>query len=105
MSGENRSDPRSSQEQERFPVSDESETVEAMPESVGNRLRRARKHRGLTQDALANLAGVDQTAISKQENGKMNMEGPTLMRVAGAACRRVSYKKHFGLRINPSNDP
>jgi UDP-N-acetylglucosamine 1-carboxyvinyltransferase len=56
-----------------------------MPESVGNRLRRARKHRGLTQDALANLAGVDQTAISKQENGKMNMEGPTLMRVAGAA--------------------
>ena len=79
---ENRSNPRSSQEQERFPVSLESETVEAMPESVGNRLRRARKHRGLTLDALAALAGVDQTAISKQD-----------------------YKKDRSLRSYPSIDP
>lgn len=57
------------------------------------RLRAARHSRDLTQTTLAERAGVDQTAISKAEKGRLRLEDATLARVArrvldAAACAR-----------------
>ena len=40
-----------------------------MPESIGERLRRIRKARGLTQVQLAQRSGVMQQVISRYESG------------------------------------
>ena len=48
------------------------------------RLRAARRARQLTQDELAAAAGLDQTAVSKAETGKLKLEAATLGRLADA---------------------
>lgn len=44
--------------------------TERVVENVGALIRNARKERGLSQEALAYKAGVEQTDISKFERGK-----------------------------------
>jgi len=53
-------------------------------EEVGARLKRAREARSLSQVALAKLAGVDQTTISKAERGKLDLGDATAGRIADA---------------------
>ena len=43
---------------------------------VGRNVRRLRHERGWTQEALAEVAGVSQQAVSELENGKSN---PTIL--------------------------
>ena len=56
---------------------------EGMPRPVttlGQRLRKARLERGLTQAQLANLVGVTQTAISRLEDGR-SAGSPSMARI------------------------
>lgn len=41
---------------------------------LGKRIRDIRKHKGLTQEALAELAGLDRTTISRIESGNQQTE-------------------------------
>lgn len=50
--------------------------------AVGERLRSAREHRGLTQTELGRRVGIDQAIISKLERGKHTPRLDTLRRLA-----------------------
>src|SRR6478752_6049796 len=59
---------------------------------IGNLIRDARKHRGLTQHQLAELLATSQSAINRIEKGHQNLSlemlarigaGPTHLRVSG----------------------
>lgn len=51
---------------------------------IGERIRKVRIQRGLTQKELAEMVGVDQTTISSYENGRRNIDLPTLSKIAKA---------------------
>jgi len=52
-------------------------------EPLGNRIRRIRMERGITQDSLALKSKVDQSGLSKFERGKAQTMGPVpLSRIA-----------------------
>ena len=50
--------------------------------TVGDRLKRFRKRKNLTQKQLAELVGIDQGDISKLENGLRNPTIQLLKRIA-----------------------
>jgi len=49
---------------------------------LGNRIKKAHKQKGLTQEQLAEVIGVSRSAISKWESGDME---PTIDNLAGLA--------------------
>jgi transcriptional regulator with XRE-family HTH domain len=51
---------------------------------LGRRVRKRRKELGLTQEKLAEKAGMHRTYISKIENGRQNIASRNLMRLAAA---------------------
>ena len=51
---------------------------------LGKRLKAARKEKGLSIYALANIADVERSQIMRIENGKSNPTISTLLAVAGA---------------------
>jgi transcriptional regulator with XRE-family HTH domain len=51
---------------------------------LGERIRELRRRRGLSQEALADAAGLDRTYISSCERGKRNASLLTLYRIAAA---------------------
>jgi transcriptional regulator with XRE-family HTH domain len=51
-------------------------------ESVAANVRRRRAQLGLTQEALAELAGMDVRFLQRLESGSVNMRLETLLRVA-----------------------
>jgi transcriptional regulator with XRE-family HTH domain len=51
---------------------------------LGERVRELRNRRGLSQEALADKAGLDRTYISSCERGKRNVSLLTLHRIAAA---------------------
>ena len=51
---------------------------------LGERIRELRRRRGLSQEALADAAGLDRTYISSCERGKRNVSLLTLYRIAAA---------------------
>lgn len=52
---------------------------------IGRKIRKARLERGLTQQELGNLVGVQKSAIAKYENGRVvNIKRSTLQKIAGA---------------------
>jgi transcriptional regulator with XRE-family HTH domain len=56
---------------------------------VGMALRAARLSRGLRQDDLANLLGVDRSTIARYESGARSMSVATLIKVAQLLSRPV----------------
>ena len=50
----------------------------------GKRLRQLRDERGLTQERLAELAGLERTYISQAEQGRRNTTVITLQKLAAA---------------------
>lgn len=53
-------------------------------ESVGEKLRRLRKERGLTQSQLAQRAGIESQTISNLERDRYVPRGSTLQKLADA---------------------
>lgn len=51
---------------------------------LGDRIRDARLHADLTQEKLAELAGIDRTTLQKTEAGKTDPKVSVLMRIARA---------------------
>ncbi len=51
---------------------------------IGNRIRAARKGKGLTQELLAERAGVEPSNISHIERAATKVSLPTLIRIANA---------------------
>src|SRR6188474_1678866 len=51
---------------------------------IGNLIRDARKHRGLTQHQLAELLGTSQSAINRIERGHQNLSLEMLARIGEA---------------------
>ena len=59
--------------------------------SLGSRLRNLRKERGLTQNELANQAGVSKNAVSLIERGEISPSVSTLQSLAAALEVKMSY--------------
>src|SRR3546814_5951971 len=51
---------------------------------IGNLIRDARKHRGLTQQQLADLLGTSQSAVNRIERGHQNLSLEMLARIGSA---------------------
>jgi transcriptional regulator with XRE-family HTH domain len=57
--------------------------------AVGERIRKIRKRKGITQDHLAELAGLNRTHLYRLESGKQSMTLRTLKVIAVALDVRV----------------
>ena len=57
---------------------------------IGNLIRDARKHRGLTQHQLADLLGTSQSAINRIEKGHQNLSLDMLARIGSALAGGLS---------------
>lgn len=58
---------------------------------IGQKIRKARLERGLTQQELGNIVGVQKSAIAKYENGRVvNIKRSTLQKIASALKIRPS---------------
>ncbi|MGM0946217.1 MAG: helix-turn-helix domain-containing protein [Bacteroidota bacterium] len=55
----------------------------------GKKVREIRKGRGVSQESLADLAGLDRTYISDIENGKRNVSIETIFKIAKALDTRL----------------
>ncbi|WP_312070397.1 helix-turn-helix transcriptional regulator [Anaerotignum propionicum] len=60
-------------------------------ENKGNRIRKIRKKRNLTQKQLGELCGIDEANIRKYELGKQNPRYETLEKIANALTVPISY--------------
>lgn len=58
---------------------------------VGERIRRARQAKNLTQQELGDMVGVQKSAIAKYENGRVvNIKNGTLQKLAKVLDLRIS---------------
>ena len=58
---------------------------------LGEKIKKARLERGLTQQELGNMVGVQKSAIAKYENGRVvNIKRSTLQKIASALEIRPS---------------
>ena len=58
---------------------------------LGEKIRKARKEKGMTQQELGNIVGVQKSAIAKYENGRVvNIKRSTLQKIASALDIRPS---------------
>jgi len=57
--------------------------------AVGERIRRLRSKKGITQDQLAELAGLNRVHLYRLENGRQSMTLHTLKIIAGTLGVRV----------------
>lgn len=62
-------------------------------DDVGNRIRVLRKQKGLSQEKLALIAGVDRTYLAGIESGKRNATIVSLEKIANAL--NVTMKDFF----------
>lgn len=57
--------------------------------AFGDRLRAARREAGLTQEQLAERAGIDRAAVSEIERGQRDARLSTLLRIESALGARL----------------
>jgi transcriptional regulator with XRE-family HTH domain len=58
--------------------------LQDIEKSVGRRIRQTRKRKGITQDQLAEMAGLDRVHLYRLETGRQSMTLRTLKLVADA---------------------
>ena len=59
--------------------------------SIGEKIKRARKMKGMTQEELGVIVGVQKSAIAKYESGRVvNIKRSTLQKIASALNIRAS---------------
>ena len=62
---------------------EETVPIDAKPNSLGVKIRNARKSKGLTQEELGKLLGVEKSAVAKYENGRIvNLKHATLIKLS-----------------------
>jgi transcriptional regulator with XRE-family HTH domain len=64
--------------------------IDAQLPKLGKAVRLVRKERGLSQEALADASGIDQSHMGKIERGERNLTFLTVSRIARALDCRVS---------------
>ena len=58
---------------------------------IGQKIKKARLERGMTQQELGDIVGVQKSAIAKYENGRViNIKRSTLQKIASALSMRPS---------------
>lgn len=62
-----------------------------MSNSVGNRIRLLRRHRGLTQEELGEKLFVNKATISMYENGLIDIKSSVIIELANALRIRPGY--------------
>lgn len=60
---------------------------------IGNKIALLRKETGLSQEKLAEMAGIDRTNVSKMENGRYNISIDLLSKVAYALNTDIDLVK------------
>ena len=70
--------------QKHFDLNESSVTLKVLLSDLGERIRRLRKDRGLSQQGLASQANVDRSYLSAVENGKQNVSFATLKGISDA---------------------
>ena len=60
---------------------------------IGNKIAQLRKETGLSQEKLAEMAGIDRTNVSKMENGRYNISIDLLSKVAYALNTDIDIVK------------
>ena len=63
--------------------------------SVGNRIKKLRNQKGLSQEKLAELADLDRTYITSVECGKRNISIVNVQKIANAL--EISLNEFFDL--------
>ena len=59
--------------------------------TIGEKIKGARKMKGMTQEELGNIVGVQKSAIAKYESGRVvNIKRSTLQKIASALNIRAS---------------
>lgn len=81
----------------RIPVGD------AGAETIGERLARLRKSRGLTQGDLADMLGVTQPLVSSYERGELRLHGETIIQLT--RILRVTADELLGLARSAEEPP
>lgn len=71
-------------------------------QTICRRIRDVRISKGLTQEYIANTAGVNPSHISNIENGKVKVSLPTLVKICNAMGVTVDYILSGGYS-NPSS--
>jgi transcriptional regulator with XRE-family HTH domain len=61
------------------------------PQTIGTRIRAARRVRGLTQDELADKVGVSRSAVAQWETGRTGQVTGNLSRIAAILEVNVEY--------------
>lgn len=70
--------------QSHFNLDESSVTLEVMLHELGERIQTLRKDKGLSQQGLANEAGLDRSYVSAVEHGKQNVSFATLKGISDA---------------------
>jgi len=77
------------------------EPDEEREETIGQRLARLRRERGLTQVDLAQRLGVAQPVVSDYERGELRLHGELIIKLSDILG--VSSEEILGLKKTPSN--
>jgi transcriptional regulator with XRE-family HTH domain len=77
------------------------ETAQETEETIGQRLARLRRERGMTQVELAQRLGVAQPVVSDYERGELRLHGALIIKLS--EILGVSSEELLGLKKTPSN--
>lgn len=78
-------------------------TERKQAETIGERLARLRRERGITQVELAEMLGVVQPMISDYERGLLRLHGELIVQLTGFSESRPM--RFWGWRLRPVRPP
>jgi transcriptional regulator with XRE-family HTH domain len=82
----------------------ETESGETMA-TVGERIREIREKRGMTQDKLAQAAGISKSFLSEVENDKSNLGAQILLRIANELGASMDYLLDGTVKVSEEKEP
>ena len=79
------------------------ELTSRAPDQLGVAIQRIRKQQGMTQQELAEKAGVQQRTISKIENGQLNTELNTIFNILNALKLEMVIREKSSKKLKKPN--